>query len=184
MVEHIRGFCNKVDTAAVFIDIAKAFDRVWVDGLLYKMHKLKVTRKLILLLQSYLKGRSFVVRVEKELSTLKTTEAGVVQGSRLGPHRFNIFISDICQMPDTELCLFADDTAIMSSGKNADSIMTKLNNHLTELGRWLIKWKIKINSDKCQAVYFSRKRNLPPPPKIYSRAIPWREETKYIGITR
>ncbi|GBO10726.1 putative RNA-directed DNA polymerase from transposon BS [Araneus ventricosus] len=70
MVEHVRdGFCNKIDTAAVFIDIAKAFDRVWIDGLLYKMHKLKITRKLILLLQSYLKGRSFVVRVDKVLST-------------------------------------------------------------------------------------------------------------------
>ncbi|GBM85020.1 putative RNA-directed DNA polymerase from transposon BS [Araneus ventricosus] len=173
MVEHIReGFCNSVDTAAVFIDIAKAFDRVWIDGLLYKMHKLKVPRKLILLLQSYLKGRSFVVRVDKDLSSPRTTEAGVVQGSRLGSHCFNIFINDICQMPDTEQCLFADDTAIMSSGKNADTIMTKLNNHLPELGRWLIKWKIKINSDKCQAVYFSRKRNIPLPPKLYRRAIP------------
>ncbi|GBN25028.1 hypothetical protein AVEN_183071-1 [Araneus ventricosus] len=104
-----------------FIDIAKAFNRVWIDGLLYKMHKLKVSRKLILFLQSYLKGRSFVVRVEKDLSTPRTTEAGVVQGSRLGPHCFNIFINDTCQMPDTELCLFADDTAIMSSGKNADT---------------------------------------------------------------
>ncbi|GBN77820.1 putative RNA-directed DNA polymerase from transposon BS [Araneus ventricosus] len=179
MVEHIRdGFCNKIDTAAVFIDIAKAFDRVWIDGLLYKIHKLKVTRKLILLLQSYLKGGSFVVRVDKELSTPRTTEAGVVQGSRLGPHCFNIFINDICQMSNTELCLFADDTAIMSSGKTADSIMTNLNNHLTELGRWLIKWKIKINADKCQAVYFSRKHSLPPPLKIFRRDIPWCEETK------
>ncbi|GBM54128.1 putative RNA-directed DNA polymerase from transposon BS [Araneus ventricosus] len=163
MVEHVReGFCNKIDTAAVFIDIAKAFDRVWIDGLLYKMHKLRITRKLILLLQSYLKGRSFVVRVDKVLSTPRTTEAGVVQGSRLGPHCFNIFINDICQMPDTELCLFADDTAILSSGKTAGATMNSLNNHLTELEKWLIKWKIKINSDKCQAVYFSRKHNLPP----------------------
>ncbi|GBO13107.1 RNA-directed DNA polymerase from mobile element jockey [Araneus ventricosus] len=184
MVEHIRdGFCNKIDTAAVFIDIAKAFDRVWIDGLLYKMHKLKITRKLILLLQSYLKGRSFVVRVGKELSTPRLTEAGVVQGSRLGPHCFNIFINDICQMPDTEICLFADDTAILSSGATAEATMTSLNNHLTELGRWLIKWKIKVNSDKCQAVYFSRKQSLPPPPKIFRRVIPWREETKYLGIT-
>ncbi|GBO32952.1 hypothetical protein AVEN_202934-1 [Araneus ventricosus] len=89
------------------------------------------------------------------------TEASVVQGSRLGPHCFNIFINGICQMPDTELCLFADDTAIMSSGPNADTTMTRLNSHLTELGQWLIKWEIKINSEKCQAAYFSRSSKQP-----------------------
>ncbi|GBL72090.1 hypothetical protein AVEN_115100-1 [Araneus ventricosus] len=90
---------------------------------------------LILLIQSYLKGRSFVVRVKKELSTPRIIEAGMVQGSILGPHCFNIFINDISQMPDTQLCLFADDTAIMSSGPDADTTMTRLNNHLIELGR-------------------------------------------------
>ncbi|GBN71383.1 putative RNA-directed DNA polymerase from transposon BS [Araneus ventricosus] len=71
MTEHIReGFINRASTAAVFIDIAKAFDRVWIDGLIYKMHKLEIPRQLILLIQSYLKGRNFTIRVEKESSTL------------------------------------------------------------------------------------------------------------------
>ncbi|GBM94546.1 RNA-directed DNA polymerase from mobile element jockey [Araneus ventricosus] len=111
------------------------------------------------------------------------TEAGVVQGSRLGPHCFNIFINDIWQMPDTELCLFVYDTAIMSSGPNADTTMSRLNTHLTELGRWLIKWKIKINSEKFQTVYFSRSRNQPFPPKLCRWVTPWCEDTKYLGIT-
>ncbi|GBM69812.1 putative RNA-directed DNA polymerase from transposon BS, partial [Araneus ventricosus] len=152
MTEHIReGFDNYFDTAAVFIDIAKAFDRVWIDGLIYKLHKLKISKQMILLLQSYLKNREFIVRVGNELSTPRMPEAGVVQGSRLGPHCFNIFINDICQTPDTQICLFADDTAIMCTGPVKHINVEKLNNHLAELEKWLIKWKIKINKDKCQA---------------------------------
>ncbi|GBN95719.1 RNA-directed DNA polymerase from mobile element jockey [Araneus ventricosus] len=184
MTEHIReGFINRASTAAVFIDIAKAFDRVWIDGLIYKMHKLEIPRQLILLIQSYLKGRNFTVRVEKELSTLRNTEAGVVQGSRLGRHCFNIFINDICQMPETQLALFADDTAIMCTGPNGALNVENLNRHLAELEKWLIRWKIKINVDKCQAVCFTRARKLPPPPKLFRRTIPWCNETKYLGIT-
>ncbi|GBM95998.1 putative RNA-directed DNA polymerase from transposon BS [Araneus ventricosus] len=118
MTEHIReGFNNHADTAAVFIDISKAFDRVWIDSLIYKMYKLGIPIQLTLLIQSYLKNKNFTVRVGKELSAPRTTEAGVVQGSRLGLHCFNIFINDICQMPNTQLALFADDTAIMCTGQ-------------------------------------------------------------------
>ncbi|GBN10303.1 hypothetical protein AVEN_265780-1 [Araneus ventricosus] len=124
---------NHADMAAVFIDIAKAFDRVWIDGLIYKMHKLEIPIQLTLLIQSYLKNRKFTVRVEKEQSTFRTTEAGVVEGSRLGPHCFNIFINDICQMPNTQLALFADDTAIMCTGPDRTSNVTNLNKHLAEL---------------------------------------------------
>ncbi|GBL73933.1 putative RNA-directed DNA polymerase from transposon BS [Araneus ventricosus] len=167
MTEHIReGFNNHADTAAVFIDIAKAFDRVWIDGLSYKMHKLEIPIQLTLLTQSYLKNRNFTVRVGKELSTPRTTEAGVVQGSRLGSHCFNIFITDICQMPNTQLALFADDTAIMCTGPDKTSNVANLNKHLAELEKWLIRWKIKINVDKCQAIYFTRARKLPPTPQI------------------
>ncbi|GBM58896.1 putative RNA-directed DNA polymerase from transposon BS [Araneus ventricosus] len=80
MTEHIReGFLNYSDTAAVFIDIAEAFDRVWIDSLIYKMHKLKISKQLILLIQSYLKNGNFMVRVGKELSTPQD------DGSRSGP---------------------------------------------------------------------------------------------------
>ncbi|GBM11531.1 hypothetical protein AVEN_143969-1 [Araneus ventricosus] len=138
-----------------------------IDGLIYKMHRLKIPRQLTLLIQSYLKNRNLTLRVEKELSTLRSTYR-VVQGSRLGPHCFNIFINDICQMPNTQLALFADDTAIMGTGPDKTSNVTNLNNHLAELEKWLIRWKIKINADKCQAVFFTRARKLPPPPPNYT----------------
>ncbi|KAF8788830.1 putative RNA-directed DNA polymerase like protein [Argiope bruennichi] len=67
---------------------------------------------------TYLRGRHLTVRVGSNLSSERIIEAGVVQGSKIGPILFNIYINDIpsprnCQ---TQLCLFADDTAIMSTG--------------------------------------------------------------------
>ncbi|GBM02815.1 hypothetical protein AVEN_51999-1 [Araneus ventricosus] len=44
-------------------------------------------------------------------------------------------------------------------------------------------WKIKVNTDKCQAVYFTRRRKVPDPPKLYRKAVNWSTETKYLGVT-
>ncbi|GBL83930.1 RNA-directed DNA polymerase from mobile element jockey [Araneus ventricosus] len=139
------------------LDIAKAFDRVWTDGLLYKLIALRIPERAI--------------------------AAGAVQGSEVRSKLFNIYVNDIpsprnCQ---TRLCLFADDTAIMSAGA-PNNITNELNSYLDLLGKWMISWKIKINTDKSQAVYFSRRRNNPDQPKLYRRAIPWSDNTKYLGV--
>ncbi|GBM04213.1 hypothetical protein AVEN_41029-1 [Araneus ventricosus] len=110
----------------------------------------------------------------KRISPQNVIRAGVVQGSKVGPILFNIFVNDIpsprnCQ---TQRCLFADDIAVMSTG-TSQTIMEDLNTYLTQLGKWLIQWKIKVNTDKCQAVYFTRRRSKPnPPPYALSTAHP------------
>ncbi|GBO14616.1 hypothetical protein AVEN_246993-1 [Araneus ventricosus] len=70
----------------------------------------------------------------------------------------------------------------MSTGVS-DHVMTFLNDYLGHLGRWLIRWKVQVNSDKCQSVYFTWRRSTPNPPKLYRRSIPWKDETKYLGVT-
>ncbi|GBO34686.1 RNA-directed DNA polymerase from mobile element jockey [Araneus ventricosus] len=71
----------------------------------------------------------------------------------------------------------------MSTGISQPEISDNLNNYLAELGKWLIRWKIKVNVDKSQAVYFTRKRTTPPPPKLYRKPIPCSNETVYLGVT-
>ncbi|GBO34823.1 hypothetical protein AVEN_223053-1 [Araneus ventricosus] len=104
---------------------------------------------------TYLRGRRFAVRVGSNLSSERAIAAEVVQGSKVGPKLFSIYINDVpiprnCQ---TRLCLFADDTAIMSTGAS-NNITKDQNSYLDLLGKWMISWKIKINTDKCQAAYF------------------------------
>ncbi|GBL86593.1 putative RNA-directed DNA polymerase from transposon X-element [Araneus ventricosus] len=96
---------------------------------------------------------------------------------------FNIYINGIpsprnCQ---TRLCLYADDTAIMSTGES-NNIMEDLNSYLDQQGKWMIGWKLKINTDKCKAVYISRHKTTPEPTKLYRRVIPWCNSTKYLGV--
>ncbi|GBM10645.1 hypothetical protein AVEN_152294-1 [Araneus ventricosus] len=70
----------------------------------------------------------------------------------------------------------------MSTGAS-DHVMTNFNECLDQLGRWIIQWKIEVNSDKCQSVYFTRRRSTPDPPKPYRHPIHWKTETKYLGVT-
>ncbi|GBN97930.1 putative RNA-directed DNA polymerase from transposon X-element, partial [Araneus ventricosus] len=179
-----EGMDEGWDTGAVFLDIAKAFDRVWTDGLLYKLIMMRIPGGLVRLMATYLRGRRFAVRVGSDLSSERATDAGVAQESKIGPILFNIYVNDIpsprnCQ---TLLCLFADDTAVMSTGES-NKVMEDLNSYLEQLGKWLIMWKIKVNADKCLAVYFTRRRKVPDPSKLYRRAINWSKDTKYLGIT-
>ncbi|GBM33249.1 putative RNA-directed DNA polymerase from transposon X-element [Araneus ventricosus] len=179
-----EGMDEGWDTGAVFLDIAKAFERVWTDDLLYKLIMMRIPGGLVRLMATYLRGRRFVVRVGSDLSSERAIDAGVAQGSKIGLNLFNIYVNDIpsprnCQ---TRLCLFADVTAVMSTGES-NKVIEDLNYYLDQSGKWLIMWTIKVNADKCQTVYFTRRRKVPDPPKLYRRAIKRSKETKYLGVT-
>jgi hypothetical protein len=60
LVERIaRNFGEKRLTGAVFLDVAKAFDTVRIDGLLYKLTLLNLPSYLVHTVSSYLRGRTF-----------------------------------------------------------------------------------------------------------------------------
>ncbi|GFT01091.1 probable RNA-directed DNA polymerase from transposon X-element [Trichonephila clavipes] len=69
VVEYIKdGIDRHQYTAAVFLDIQKAFDRVWHTGLLFKLIMYKIPPPLILLLKSYISDRSFTVKINRTFS--------------------------------------------------------------------------------------------------------------------
>jgi retron-type reverse transcriptase len=88
------NFNNGISTAAVFLDIEKAFDTTWHSGLIYKMSKFEFSTRLIQLISSFLSDRKFRVSVEGEMSTPRAMEAGVPQGSVLSPNLYNIYVND------------------------------------------------------------------------------------------
>jgi hypothetical protein len=85
---------NKISTAAVFLDIKKAFDIAWHSGLLNKLSKLEFSTISMKLIGSFLSPRKFRVSVEGEISTPRVMQAGVPQGSVLSPTLFTIYIND------------------------------------------------------------------------------------------
>ena len=81
----ISAFNRSRHAPAIFLDIAKAFDRVWHPGLTVKLLKLKFPIGLIKLIHSFFSGRSFSVKIDDERSTPRPMLAGVPQGSPISP---------------------------------------------------------------------------------------------------
>ncbi|TLM25096.1 reverse transcriptase family protein, partial [Acinetobacter baumannii] len=88
LTEHILLGLNRrkpIPTGALFFDIAKAFDKVWHNGLIYKLYNMGVPDRLVLIIRDYLSNRSFRYRVEGTRSRPRHVTAGVPQGSALSP---------------------------------------------------------------------------------------------------
>lgn len=159
----------------------------WHDGLTYKMINLNFPPEIIKILQSFLINRSYKVYVGKNSSTKINIPAGCPQGSCFSPILYNIFTSDFPTLFDCTSSIFADDTAILCHGVYAEDIISSLQNALIHLEEYFKKWKILINPQKTQAIYFTRRRN---PCFIPQRdlsinnntTIKWESEVKYLGV--
>jgi hypothetical protein len=115
-VERItHGFNNNKATLTLCLDIERAFDKVWITGLIAKLIKAKIPPHLIHVIHNYLQHRAFFVTLGNYHSKLRPIRAGVPQGSLLGPTLFNIYINDIPSItddPNVAIAIYADDTNI------------------------------------------------------------------------
>lgn len=144
------------------MDVAEAYDKVWKARLLYKMVILKFPGWIIRLVRSWMEQRSFGVRSGIYLSAPRIAEEGLPQGSALSPLLFNIFVYDIPTFARdrfVHLLQFADDTAIIASGRNFESAKIKVEKALQLVVKYTTKWRISLNRDKTEAILFGRKKN-------------------------
>ncbi|GBO17647.1 putative RNA-directed DNA polymerase from transposon BS, partial [Araneus ventricosus] len=150
-VEHINeGRNSNLATAAIFLDIAKAVDEVWIEGLIHKLIAYNFPQYIIEIIQSYITNRHLTVLVKNSDSTPRKLQAGVPQGGILAPIIFVLYMNDIPQVRNIMISLYADDTAILSQGKTPDKAIVPLQNYLKNLEAWLVRWKIKLNVDKTE----------------------------------
>ena len=108
------AFNRSGPTRAVALDIFKTFDRVWHAGLLYKLKSYGISGQIFGLISSFLSNRRFPVVLDGKSSQEYPVNAGVPQGSILGPTLFLLYINDL---PDDVICdiaIYADDTTLYS----------------------------------------------------------------------
>ena len=102
----------KKDVRIVFCDQSKASDRVWHQGLLYKLECIGITGDLLSWFRSYLHNREQRVIIHGSSSQWGKILSGVPQGAVLGPFTFLIYINDITKNIMSNIKLFADDTSL------------------------------------------------------------------------
>jgi hypothetical protein len=89
-----RKFDERRLTGAVFLDVAKAFDTVWVKGLLYKLTVLNFPSYLMKTISSYFDCRTFQTSFQLATSACGM-RAGVAQGGLVSPVLFSLYVNDI-----------------------------------------------------------------------------------------
>ena len=117
-----RAFNRSRATRAVALDISKAFDRVFHAGLLHKLKSFGISGQIFSLTSSFLSNRQLRVVLDGKSSQEYPLNAGVPQGSILGPTLFLLYINDL---PDDVICdiaIYADDTNLYSKCDRASDL--------------------------------------------------------------
>ena len=162
--------CNpSLEVRSVFLDISKAFDKVWHEGLLYKLKSMGISEELFKLLENYLSGRFQMVLLNGQTSSWRPILAGVPQGSILGPFLFLIYINDLPDELKSNAKLFADDTSLFAIVNDKNESANILNNDLKLVSKWAYDWKMLFNPDPskpAQELLFTRKKQIENHPTI------------------
>ena len=119
--EIYQSFDEGFDVRSIFLDISKAFDKVWSDGLTFKLKQNGISGNLLNLLSNFLRNRKQRVVLNGQTSSWADVNAGVPQGSILGPLLFLMYINDLANGLSSNTKLFADDTSLFSVGHNANT---------------------------------------------------------------
>ena len=98
------------EVRAVFLDIFKAFDKVWHEGLVFKLAQNGISGSRLKLFQNYLNNRKQRVVLNGYFSEYSKIASGVPQGSILGHLLFLIYINDLEKHIKSNVIFFADDT--------------------------------------------------------------------------
>ncbi len=180
-----KNMDDEFETCMVFLDISKAFDKVYHRGLLFKLRQIGICGSLLDWIESYISNRKQRVVVDGIHSPWKNTNAGVPQGSILGPLLFLIYINDISDNISSEVFIFADDTSLMRKITNVDSDFDILNQDLLALSEWADQWRVTFNASKTEYMIFSLKHTVSNYPilKLNNEPIIRVQSHKHLGLT-
>ena len=151
-----------LEVRGVFLGLSKAFDKVWHEGLIYKLQQNGISGELLNIQIDFLNNRKQIVVLNGRSSNWIDVKAGVPQGSIMGPLLFLIYINDLPEGLITNAKLFADDTSYFSVVRDIAASTGELNNDLRNISKWAYQWKRIFDPDltkQAQEVIFSRKLN-------------------------
>ena len=148
-------------TAAVFVNLRKAFNTVNLDILIKKLERAGVRDNVILWCKSYLSGRSQCTVANRVASDQLPIYCGVPQGSVLATLFFLVYVNDVQNaMDDCNIKLYADDTVLYQSGISSRVTAAKLQASLDIFVRWCSVNKLTINIKKTKTMFFGTRHKV------------------------
>ena len=154
-------------TGMVVIDLQKAFDTVNHKILLSKLQALGLDQVAIKWFASYLEDRQQIVQIGDTHSDSCSIKCGVPQGSKLGPLLFLIYVNDMRAAVSCKLLLYADDSALLTSGKDVSEIEGVLSRELESPSEWLEENRLSLHLGKTQSILFGSKKRLQTSNKLH-----------------
>ena len=158
---------NKL-TACINCDLSKAFDLINHNILLEKLEIYGIRGVALKLIQSYLNNRRQYVEIRhKESNTwtyhrssLQLVNAGVPQGSILGPLLFIIFMNDLPDSISEKITIYADDTNVVVGADSPRELESKITAVLIQLAKWYSNNQLVINVKKTNIILFNYIQNF------------------------
>jgi len=139
----------------IFLDFAKAFDKVPHKKLLRKLENHGIAGKLRQWIESWLSDRFQRTCIKGFRSSWRRVTSGVPQGSVLGPILFLIYINDLDSGVMSWILKFADDTKIYRTiGCSEDRKI--LQQDLDRLVEWSTEWQMSFNEKKCKVMHIGK----------------------------
>ena len=179
---------NGRHVTATFVDLRKAFDVVNHNILLNKLkNNFNFHDSSLKLIKNYLENRNQTTKFNGQSSDQNSISIGVPQGSVLGPTLFGLYINELDTIFATsEVYLYADDTVILNSHPDIDSLVDGLNLDLEYYNHWLLYNRLTLNLGKTKFILFkghgqqinSKMKNI----KIGQGTISRCENYTYLGV--
>ena len=132
---------------------------MWHKGLLYKLKKIGIGGNILNWFNSYLFNRLQRVVVKNKASDFGVIQAGVPQGSVLGPLLFLVYINDLVLNINSDIKLFADDTCLYIDFVHQNDAETILNDDLKTIKEWADTWIVSFSPNKTKTLTCSLKKN-------------------------
>ena len=167
----------------LYLDFAKAFDKVPHKRLLEKCRGLGLDGQVLEWIRVWLENRQQRVVLNGEASEWAEVLSGVPQGSVLGPTLFLIFINDIdraVEVTSSVLLKFADDTKVGRVVESEEQ-RQELQAIIDRLVKWSVEWQMLFNSEKCHILHLGQ-RNARYEYTMEGRVLEGVESEKDVGV--
>ena len=145
---------HNLHSLGFFADISKAFDKVCLQSLLYKINILKFPLMISRWIYHFLTNRVSYVKHFGALSDPFYPLAGIPQGSILAPLLFLIYVNDIPITPHVYSSQFADDTAAVATSLRQSTSADYMQSFINDLTIWANPWKITLHPEKSCLISF------------------------------